>query len=296
MHDFWRELKIILTADKAQELSDFLFDHQALAVSFYDAEDQPLYEPAPGTTPLWEKVKVVGLFESNIDLQHLLTQIRTLIQDDIVYTIEDLQNKDFTTSWLEHFNPLAFKNNLWISPSQLADTITDENAIKVILDPGLAFGTGTHATTRMCINWLATHSLQNLTIIDYGCGSGILAITALKLGAKQVFAVDNDPQALTATINNAKQNNIRDSDLIPLLPQELKLTEPADILIANILAQPLIDLAQSFANNLKSTGNIVLSGILASQVELIRTAYLHWFKLTELKIEEDWALLAGKKN
>ena len=206
---------------------------------------------------------------------------------------ETLEEQNWTNAWIDHFQPMRFGKKLMICPSWCDSP--DPTAINILLDPGLAFGTGTHATTRLCLEWLDSHPPHRALVVDYGCGSGILGIAALKLGASQVYAVDYDTQALESTKMNAKKNGFNLTKIIPVLPNALKLPQKADLLLANILADPLIELAPFFANLLHTAGIIVLSGLLENQTEKVFQHYKSWFKILEVAYENEWARISAIK-
>lgn len=284
-----KQLKIITDAVNADALSDLLMEAGAVAVSFEDAKDQPIYEPAQQQTPLWDQTCVCGLFNADADEK----KICAFLQEKMAIKncqFETLPEKNWVEETQKNFPPLHFGKNLWICPSW--EKITIPNAIVVYLNPGLAFGTGTHATTALCLEWLEANIKPNDLVIDYGCGSGILGIAAIKLGAKQVWAIDHDPQALEATKANAALNQINESQLITAKPDN---PPPwlANILIANILAQPLIDLAEKFATLLVPQGHLVLSGILREQVENVVKAYRYYFRFNPPAFKNEWVRLNG---
>ncbi len=292
----WIQLQIKATALNAELISDVLMALGSEAITLFDAKNQPILEPGPGETPLWDEAWVSALFPEDTDIEILLEQLRVFLFDkNLEYRLVPLQEKNWTREWLEHFKPLQFGKKLWVTPEEYLPVIEDKNAVVVLLDPGLAFGTGTHPTTALCLEWLERTILPGQTVIDYGCGSGILGITALKLGATMVYAIDNDPQALTATIENAKRNQISESQLITLMPEQFESLQ-ADVLIANILANPLIALATRFATLVKTHGQIALSGILIEQMEKVLNTYHDFFELAEPKIQEEWVLLSGTKK
>jgi len=285
----WKEIHVNTTEQQAEVISDELLALGAKAITFLDAGDQPIYEPPTESFLLWKQTTVVGLFE---DTQLLTPVFEHLKAQQLYFHIHEVPNEDWVKRSLDSFEPLLFGKHLWIVPSWHVPK--DENAINVMLDPGLAFGTGTHPTTGLCLTWLENHIRPQSIVIDYGCGSGILGIAALKLGAKQVFAVDNDPQALTATQANGEINQFFPPKLTVCTPHDL--TAPlADLIIANILAKPLIELAPYFATLVKSPGNVVLSGILASQVESVLLAYQPWFYMETPVLHGEWARLVGSK-
>lgn len=292
----WLQLVIKSTTEQADNLSDILSDSGASAVTLRDAADQPLYEPPLGETPLWHNTEVIGLFDSSTDMDKVFLSITNQFKHCPSYTLNPLEDKDWVREWMSHFKPTLFGKRLWIVPSHHADKhITKQpDAINILLDPGLAFGTGTHPTTAMCLEYLEQEDIRQKTVIDYGCGSGILAIAAAKLGAASIMAIDNDPQAILATDDNAIKNAV--NDLFTT-----QLPEPApnfqvDILVANILAQPLIDLASHLASLVKPQGKIALSGILNEQADSVINAYSPFFKISIDQKQDDWVCLSGTKK
>jgi len=285
----WKELHITTSAAHAAELSDQLSEWGALAVTFQDAGNQPIYEPSPDHPLLWQETIVTGLFEHTASLEPI---INTLENQTTIKNIhpQDVPDEDWERRCLDQFKPVCFGSRLWICPSWHA--LPDPQAPHVILDPGLAFGTGSHPTTALCLTWLAENLQSGQTVIDYGCGSGILAIAALKLGAKNAIAVDHDPQALLATQENAERNAIDSKQLITLPANKKPLPAP-DILIANILAQPLITLAPYFSSLTKTGSQIILSGILQDQITDIISAYTPWFVIKTPVFNEEWVRLEG---
>jgi len=204
----WLQAHLIVEQKQAQ-LIEFVFENLgALSTTLVDAEDEPLLEPALGEMPIWQKTKVTGLFSAEIAADNLRSQINQALNQDMTrhLTLAPLENEAWERVWLKYFKPMKFGQRLWICPTGYQ--VTEENAVIIDLDPGLAFGTGTHPTTALCLTWLEQTDLTDKVVIDYGCGSGILAIAALKLGAKKVIAIDNDPQALLATKQNAQKNNV----------------------------------------------------------------------------------------
>lgn len=238
----WIQIKINSTEEDAEKISEFLCEIGALSVTFQDTFNTPIFEPLPGKTQLWRNTDVIGLFPADSNIEHLKQALlcSSCLLTDMAYKIELLEDKDWTREWMINFHPLKFGEKLWICPSWRE--IPDLKATNVILDPGLAFGTGKHPTTALCLTWLDSLPLKGKTIIDYGCGSGILAIAALKLGAAKAIGVDIDPQALSATLENAKKNNVSDK-LMTCLPEKLHSREKVDVVVANILAGPLKELA-----------------------------------------------------
>ena len=295
----WIQLKFDYKNSDAEPLSDFLMELGALAITFLDAEDNPILEPKPGETPMWEHLIMLSLFNADTDT-HAIDQLivdsqfhqHIQFKADTKYEWEIIRDQDWERAWMDNFKPMQFGERVWIVPSWCEAPVAD--AVNIKLDPGLAFGTGTHATTALCLQWLDSADLTGKVVIDYGCGSGILAIAALLLGAEKVYAVDIDPQAIEATKLNLERNGIQSHRLILGLPQDITLPQ-ADILVANILAEPLRQLADSIASSVKSGGNLVLSGLLESQAEQLANIYEQWFTLDPVAVQEDWARLTATK-
>jgi len=287
----WLQLSLKTIATLAPAWGEVLSDIGAVAVSFQDAKEEPLYEPDPGKTPLWTMTEIIGLFEHDVNLNTIKTQIKTQLGEEAFQSlhIETIEDQDWERAWMDQFHPMQFGKRLWICPNW--EVPPDSAAINIFLDPGLAFGTGTHPTTRLCLEWLEAHPPQHLTVIDYGAGSGILGIAAIKLGAKKVYAVDHDPQALLSTKDNANKNSLTEQEMIPLLPQQLDQDTHVDLILANILANPLKELAPTFKKLLKPEGRVVLSGILQPQAEEVLVSYSPWFKKVSFAVLEDWCCI-----
>lgn len=282
----WIEITCEIQENLASSVSDSLESFGALAVSYYDATGTPILEPTPGETPFWSRMKCVGLFPQETNFTTLEKQL-TRAFPDLIFESKSLEDQDWTRAWLEHFRPLSFGDRLWIMPSNVA---------VVKLDPGLAFGTGSHPTTALCLRWLNDHDVPR-TVIDYGCGSGILAIAAKLLGAETVWAIDYDPQALHSTRENTLRNHLPAEAILTYLPDELPSPLPqVELVMANILAEPLITLAPRMAELCASGGSIILSGLLSNQIEAVCAAYAKWFTFEAPIIEEDWVLLSGKRE
>ncbi|MBA2654566.1 MAG: 50S ribosomal protein L11 methyltransferase [Gammaproteobacteria bacterium] len=288
----WLQVKVQTLSDIAEDLSTLLTDIGALAVTLQDAGDQPLYEPSPELNPIWDDIIITGLFEPDVSEHYILLTL-TSKYPALKPEIHVLEDQEWERAWMQDFKPMQFGKRLWILPSYQSESFSPH---QVILDPGLAFGTGKHPTTALCLQWLDKNIFDQEIIIDYGCGSGILAIAAIKLGAKKVYAIDHDPQAIIATNENAKQNGISNEQIVALLPKEFHLLAQANILIANILANPLIDLAETFATLLAPQGRIVLSGILEEQTASIIEAYQAWFTIVGIEQEAEWMRIEGAKN
>jgi len=292
----WVELNIEVSSDDTEQCASVLEAAGACAVSYFDAKDTPLLEPLPGTTPLWDCVKVVGLFPVETNLSALKNTLHRTYPHSTL-TVTPLVEQDWSRTWLAHFRPIAFGERLWVCPQDAAFTPPEKNAIILRLDPGLAFGTGTHPTTALCLSWLDKHLPTHARVVDYGCGSGILGIAALLLGAQKVWAVDYDPQALLSTRVNADKNHLSLEQCETFLPAQFSPPpEGANLVLANILAEPLITLAPLLQTCCAPGGHIVLSGLLRTQVDVVKAAYLAAFDFAEDVFQEDWALLVGQRK
>ncbi|MEX0965183.1 MAG: 50S ribosomal protein L11 methyltransferase [Pseudohongiellaceae bacterium] len=292
----WQQLRVQVRSDQIEPVEKLLLDHGGLSVSYLDAEDQPVFQKEPGSTPLWDVVDLVCLFDQgcNLDVLLFLLQQHPAIEDKQTLSLETLEDQVWERSWMSDFVAMKFGERLWVCPSWQAPPEPD--AINIMLDPGLAFGSGSHATTSLCLQWLEQNTQPQSTVIDYGCGSGILAIAAALLGAHRVIAVDNDPQAITATIENARRNQIPDGVIECYLPEQLSAgfnSQQADILVANILAEPLTQLAESFSSLVRPRGKIALSGLLEQQADALLTHYGSWFAMDEIVLREEWVRLTG---
>lgn len=290
----WLQLEMKLGALAAGQAEQALAAAGAVSVTLTDAGDEALFEPRRDDPPLWSRLWLTALFPATADpdaLRALLLAALGLPQLP-EHRFRILEDREWTREWLKDFKPMRFGKRLWIVPS--AHAPPEPAAVNVRLDPGLAFGTGTHPTTRLCLEWLDRAELAGREVIDYGCGSGILAVAAAKLGARTVRAVDTDPQALTATRRNARGNRV--AGRIRTFAPETLPPAPADVLIANILAGPLVALAPRFARLLKPGGQLVLSGILAEQQALLAAAYAPDFLLTGVAQRAGWLRLEGLRR
>ncbi len=272
--------------EEVEWLSDALEEAGAVSVTLTDRFDDPILEPAPGEIPLWTNVVVCGLFEDEKDAEHAQKALSKQYPH-LQFSIHTLPDQDWERACMDNFKPQQFGQRLWICPSWL--TPPDPHAVNLILDPGLAFGTGSHQTTSLCLTWLEQANVSQKTIIDYGCGSGILGLAALKLGAKHVYAVDIDEQALLATKSNAMGNAITDQQLTTGQPSILQ--EAVELLLANILLSPLLALQSSFHTLLKPTGQLVVSGILVDQIQVLIDSYHANFEHQATFLQDDWALV-----
>ena len=281
-------------AATADAVSDLLMEAGSASVTFIDAKDTPIYEPKIGTVEFWADTTVIGLFEANHDMNEVIALLKRHdeINESLVYKIEQLEDKDWEREWMDNFHPIQFGEKLWICPSWR--DIPDPDAVNVLLDPGLAFGTGTHATTALCLKWLESQDLTGKTVVDFGCGSGILGIAAIKLGAERMIGIDIDPQALEASLDNANRNGVADKLEVYLPENQPEFT--ADIVVANILAQPLRELHSVILWLLKPGGKIAMSGILEEQAQSVADIYAPFIELDEIAIEGDWTRVSGTKN
>jgi ribosomal protein L11 methyltransferase len=283
----WFQLKIEhCHCTDVEELSEELEELGALSVMLTDKNDNPVLEPEPGTTPLWPEVIIQTLYAQAEAAQQAKDYILNT-RPDLQCSIELLPEKDWERAWMDDFKPQRFGKRLWVCPTWLNPPEPD--AVNLMLDPGLAFGTGTHPTTSLCLTWLEQANLDAKTVIDYGCGSGILSLAAIKLGAKHVFAVDIDNQALQATANNAQTNGINERYLTISSPQQLPIT--GDLIIANILLAPLLKLKDIFYKLLSPGSFLVVSGILTDQAASLIEEYKPLFSLTTQQNFEGWSLL-----
>lgn len=295
----WQQLTIAAVSSDCETLEALLIDAGAASISYLDAQDQPVFQEVPGSTPLWDESIVMALFPATDDLRDLIATLRfhPRVRNRDSLQAEILQDEDWVKRWMDEFRPMRFGSRLWICPSWMPPP--REDAVTLMLDPGLAFGSGTHPTTAMCLRWLDGAELQGRNVIDYGCGSGVLGLAAALLGASRVDAVDNDIQALTATRSNAARNGIESARLPTWSPEDFS-ARPGDhrahLLLANILAQPLIELAPRFAALLRPTGQLLLSGLLTTQIEQVQAAYVDDFDFEPPVTEGDWACLPARRR
>lgn len=267
----------------------------ASAVSFIDAEDDPVLEPAPGETPLWSNTVTLGLFPEKTDLQPVLDALHEQLPDADTLQVSDelVEDQDWVRVWLKDCPPLKFGERLWVCPHE--KRVDEPGSVTLLLDPGLAFGTGTHPSTALCLEWLATHDVSDQHVLDFGCGSGILAIAALLLGARHAVAYDIDPQAIQATRDNAVANGVSDR-LTTVDPERRVEPFPADLVLANILARPLIELAPQLSATIRSGGALVLAGLLDRQADEVRAAYAPWFDFEPDHCRDGWTRLYGRRR
>ncbi|WDZ72709.1 50S ribosomal protein L11 methyltransferase [Vibrio harveyi] len=292
----WIQIKLNATNENAEQIGDMLMEETgALSVTFLDAQDTPVFEPLPYETRLWGDTDILALYDAEADTNFIITQIKAsgMLTDDFAYKVEQLEDKDWEREWMENFHPMKFGERLWICPSWRE--IPEPDAVNVMLDPGLAFGTGTHPTTALCLEWLEGLDLSGKTVIDFGCGSGILAIAAIKLGAEKVIGIDIDPQALQASRDNAERNGVADQ-LEVFLPQNQPEGLIADVVVANILAGPLRELAPIIKGLVKPNGDLAMSGVLDTQAEDVANHYRDELHIDPIVEQSEWCRISGRKQ
>ncbi|NLS13981.1 50S ribosomal protein L11 methyltransferase [Vibrio sp. SM6] len=292
----WIQIKLNATNENAEAIGDMLMEQTgALSVTFLDAHDTPVFEPLPGETRLWGDTDVLALYDAQADTAWVLGQIKAsgLLTDGFAYKVEQLEDKDWEREWMDNFHPMKFGERLWICPSWR--DVPDPDAVNVMLDPGLAFGTGTHPTTALCLEWLEGLDLTGKTVVDFGCGSGILAIAAIKLGAARVIGIDIDPQALQASRDNAQRNGVADQ-LEVFLPKDQPAGLVADVVVANILAEPLRDLSDIIKSLVKPAGKLAMSGVLDVQAEGVAGFYRDQIELDPIAEQNEWCRISGQKR
>ncbi|WP_394176979.1 50S ribosomal protein L11 methyltransferase [Thalassotalea litorea] len=291
----WIQLRLAANEETAEKYSDWLSACGAQAVTFVDAQDTPIYEPLPGDeVTYWSNTVVMGLYDASHDMENVISYLQSIHPDkqDMRYKLEQLEDKDWEREWMDNFHPMKFGERLWICPSWRE--VPDPDAVNVMLDPGLAFGTGTHPTTALCLTWLDSLDLTGKTVVDFGCGSGILSLAALKLGAERVIGIDIDPQALQASKANAQRNGVADR-LSLYLPEDQPSLQ-ADIVVANILAGPLKELATIITSYAKRDGLLALSGILEEQGEALSQVYSQYCQMNPITVKDEWVRLDGVRR
>jgi ribosomal protein L11 methyltransferase len=289
------QLALTLTLEglDATRVEDACFEFGAVAVSYTDERDDPILEPAPGEFRLWPHSRLQALFSFDTSPEELVAGLSHVLRvDPQRLLVETLADRVWEREWLRDFHPMCFGRRLWVAPHHAH--VHTEGAVIVRLDPGLAFGTGTHATTAMCLAWLDENARTGELAIDYGCGSGVLAVAAVKLGAREAHAFDIDPQALTATRDNAAANGVEAS--VHVVATDDALPAAADILLANILCGPLCELAPRFAALTRPGGKIVLAGLLSAQADEVTCAHAPWFDIAPFASRDGWTALAGRRR
>jgi ribosomal protein L11 methyltransferase len=277
----------------AERVEEACFEFGAVAVSYTDQRDDPILEPAPGEFRLWPHSRLQALFPFDCKPQEIVAGLAHVMRiEPEKIAVETLADKVWEREWLRDFHPMCFGRRLWVAPHH--SHVHTQGAVIVRLDPGLAFGTGTHATTAMCLGWLDENAREGQVAIDYGCGSGVLAVASVKLGARAAYAFDIDPQALTATRDNSVANGV--DARVHVVERDADLPSGADILLANILCGPLCDLAPRFAALTAPGGKIVLAGLLAAQADEVTRAHSPWFDISPFATRDGWTALAGSRR
>lgn len=294
----WRQFVMNLDRLDRDTVEQVFNRHGAASVTLSDAADDPVLEPAPGETPLWTETCITGLFPADADLVQLERDLCRELDLDVLppHRIEVLADRHWEREWLQHFGPMQFGQRLWILPGD--SQVSSADAVIVRLDPGLAFGTGSHATTALCLEWLDRLPLQGKTMLDYGCGSGVLATAALRLGCRAATAMDIDPQAVTATRRNAARNSVARRLSVCSTPEAI--AGRFDVVVANILAGALTEFAESITSRLASRGILALSGVLSEQAADVQAAYAPWIEFERPVFREQdgqvWARLTGTRR
>ncbi|NVK39549.1 MAG: 50S ribosomal protein L11 methyltransferase [Gammaproteobacteria bacterium] len=293
----WIQAIVDITAEQSAEIEDLLMAIGAQAVTMRDGANQPIYEPPLGTTPLWDNVNLWALFDAEQPVDVQMQQLAGIYETEYEkpfpnYKLELVEDKDWVREWMDTFKPMPFGERLWICPSWLEPT--DPNAVNLKLDPGLAFGTGTHPTTSLCLKWLDSQDVSGKTVVDFGCGSGILGVAAMILGAQHLVGIDIDPQAILASNENSERNDVPADKVEFYLPEDAP-NYVADMVLANILAGPLVELKDAILSYLRPGGQLVLSGILASQGQEVADAYAQNCHIDLIKEEDGWVRIDATK-
>jgi len=290
----WMQLTLETNKDQADFVSEILMGLDSVSITFSDTHNDEIFEPPVGETPLWPDTTIKALFDLEVDqanVQSMLLELCNIQQS----SFELLKDRVWEDECKKDFHAMPFGKRIWICPSWEDASKLPNDAIVIDMDPGLAFGTGTHQTTDLCLQYLDKNPPIDQTVIDYGSGTGVLAIAAVKLGAKSAVAVDNDPQAVLATIDNTKTNHTNEQITVLHSDEEGQL-DKVDCLIANILANPLIGLCQHFSGLVKSGGKIALSGILQEQLDMVLEAYSEYFIELTATQKDQWCRVDGVRK
>ncbi|MBI5407605.1 MAG: 50S ribosomal protein L11 methyltransferase [Nitrospirae bacterium] len=308
----WLQISLISDPDNLERVEEALTEAGALAITLMHPDGKPfLIEESrrlnPGNGPeesppllkggkggLSPRIRITGLFASGLDIDSVVRHLMSALKTDSLpgLEVESLEDRNWALAWMDHFRPMPFGKRLWVCPEGY--DFPDPYAVNIVMNPGQAFGTGTHPTTALCLEWLEGVGLEDLDVIDYGCGSGILAIAAARLGARHVWAVDDDPQALLTAQENVRRNGV--DAAVSILPPESLGGVQADVIVANILARPLIVLAPRFAGLLHPNGRVVLSGILQEQADEVAQAYGAWFHMEPPVTRDPWVRIEGNST
>ncbi|MBI5039424.1 MAG: 50S ribosomal protein L11 methyltransferase [Nitrospirae bacterium] len=309
----WLQISLISDPDNLERVEEALTEAGALAITLMHPDGKPLFIEGsrllnPGNDPfpieesfpflkggkggLFPWVRITGLFDAGLDIEIVRRHLMSALKVDFLpgLEVESLEDRAWALAWMDYFRPMPFGKRLWVCPEGY--DFPDPHAVNIVMNPGQAFGTGTHPTTALCLEWIEGADLEGLDVIDYGCGSGILAIAAAKLGARHVWAVDDDPQALVTAQENVRRNDV--DATVSILPPESPGGLQADVIVANILARPLIALAPRFAGLLHPGGRVVLSGILQDQADEVAQAYRSWFHMEPPVARDPWVRIEGR--
>ena len=290
----WKQISFEVKKSETDLVSEVLMGLGSVSITYSDALDDAIYEPPVGQTPLWDNVKVNALFSSEVNQKSIETSISDICNIVVIDTVT-LKDRVWEEECQKDFPSMRFGKRLWVCPSWDAESILSNDSIVIHMDPGLAFGTGTHQTTSLCLEYLDSNPPKNLRVIDFGCGTGILAIAAAKFGAKSVIAIDNDPQAVLSSKENVAKNKCENTiTTIHLIDQEND--NKCDLLIANILANPLVELEPLFSDLVHTNGMLLLSGILKEQVDRVVKCYSINFSNIEVANKGEWFRISGKRK
>ena len=290
----WMQLTLQTNKDQADFVSEILTGLDSVSITFSDTQDDAIFEPPVGETPLWKNVTIVALFDLEIDQVYIEQMLEDICHINELH-FELLKGRVWEDECKKDFHAMQFGKRIWVCPSWEGSANLPDDAIIIDMDPGLAFGTGTHQTTDLCLQYLDNNAPINCSVIDYGSGTGILAITAIKLGAKNAIAVDNDPQAVISTISNIEINHVQDKACVLHTDDEGKLDQ-VDLLIANILANPLVGLCEHFSGLVKTGGSIALSGIMENQLPMILETYGVYFEGLQVAQKDEWCQVNGQRK
>ena len=290
----WIQLSLQIERNQADLVSEVLMGLGSISITYLDTFDNAIYEPPVGQTPLWKNVSINALFHSDVDQKHIKTSVLEICTVEVL-NFNVLKDRVWEDEFKKDFHAMQFGKNLWICPSWEKQAQLPIGAVVVNMNPGLAFGTGTHQTTELCLQYLDANPPKNLNVIDYGCGTGILAIATAKLGAKSVLAIDNDPQAVHATRENVTHNQC-ENIITTMYCEEESDFGKCDLLIANILTNPLIELVSLFAKLVRPNGLLVLSGILKKQIDMIVNCYAQYFSNLEISNKDEWCRVCATRK
>lgn len=290
----WIQLSLQIERNQADLVSGVLMGLGSISITYTDTFDNAIYEPPVGQTPLWKNVTINALFHSDVDQKHIKTSVLEICTVEVL-NFNVLKDRVWEDEFKKDFHAMQFGKNLWICPSWEKQAQLPIGAVVVNMNPGLAFGTGTHQTTELCLQYLDANPPKNLNVIDYGCGTGILAIATAKLGAKSVLAIDNDPQAVHATRENVTHNQC-ENIITTMYCEEESDFGKCDLLIANILTNPLIELVSLFAKLVRPNGLLVLSGILKKQIDMIVNCYAQYFSNLEISNKDEWCRVCATRK